>query len=861
MKTLAIPKAAEGGASKQDEVIRKQAGIDAWQYIGIAVQVALVLIVAVVYRLELERGFAAVAGLIFIGFLIHSWLPLPARVPFFLSLSIVAIAILMRGDGVWVVLIGFALIGLCHLPVPWAMNIGFVLAAAAVLAVLRTGWFDTPWAGAVIPVLGAIFMFRMILYLYDLKEDRTPATPWQRLAYFFLLPNVCFPLFPVIDYKTFLRTYYDAPAATIYQKGAFWMFRGVTHLLLYRLFYFLLPRAETDLPGLLGVYVFMAMTYGLYLRVSGLFHLIVGSLCLFGFNLPVTNNHYFLASSFNDLWRRINIYWKDFMMSTAFYPVFMTTRRWSMGLRLVIATAFVFLLTWFLHSYQWFWLQGVFPIASTDIFFWGVLGVALAANSVWEARRGRKRSLQRSEWSLSEAIGVTARTIGVFSFMAIIWSLWNSSSVGEWLHRLLQARDSGGGDLAVFAGLVVGALLAGIFVHWLNDREQGPARLEQIARRHSAVVVPTTAMLLFIVGQPQVYLRLGDQVQAVVTKAQSTSLNTIDIRRQERGYYEALSRATQFEATSFSLPTQEWVGISDTPAAELTRDIRGVTLKPNVEIVYRGATLKTNRWGLRDRDYEKTRPAATLRLALLGPSTAMGSGVENEQIFENVAEDGLNRARAGSAYDQYEILNFALDGYGALEALFLARHIVPDFDPQVVMYVIHPGETYRMIDRLRLRLKFGTRMQVDPKEQLGDEYAPVLNAIENSRPDPGSAPEEFYRRLAPYQDEILAWTYQGIVDASRQQGSTPVFVLIPLTDRDFENTERDMLRNVIRKSGGTIIELDDVFRGYDPEALRVAEWDNHPNELGHRLIGAKLSAALLELSQSIGSTPVNGAHQ
>jgi hypothetical protein len=34
-----------------------------------------------------------------------------------------------------------------------------------------------------------------------------------------MLPNVCFPLFPVVDYSTFTRTYYDRDASRIYETG------------------------------------------------------------------------------------------------------------------------------------------------------------------------------------------------------------------------------------------------------------------------------------------------------------------------------------------------------------------------------------------------------------------------------------------------------------------------------------------------------------------------------------------------------------------------------------------------------------------------------------------------------------------
>ena len=71
----------------------------------------------------------------------------------------------------------------------------------------------------------------------------------------------------------------------------------------------------------------MISTFLLYVRISGQFHLVIGMLHLFGFNLPETHHRYLLASSFTDFWRRINIYWKDFMMKVFYYPAFFRLRK------------------------------------------------------------------------------------------------------------------------------------------------------------------------------------------------------------------------------------------------------------------------------------------------------------------------------------------------------------------------------------------------------------------------------------------------------------------------------------------------------------------------------------------------------
>ena len=248
--------------------------------------------------------------------------------------------------GVTLVGIGLGLIGLCHLPIRFGARVGLVAIAGAGLAFLRahSQWF--PDVTEMWVILGSMFMFRLMVYLYDLKHRTAPFSPARAISYFFLLPNVCFPLFPVVDYKTFCSTYYNEDWPRIYQTGLKWMFRGVIQLLLYRVIYQYAPLDVYKLSSALDVAGCMLGMYLLYLRISGTFHLIVGLLLMFGFNLPETHHLYYLATSFTDFWRRINIYWKDFVMKLFFYPTHFKLRKMGTLWALSLATLATFLATW-----------------------------------------------------------------------------------------------------------------------------------------------------------------------------------------------------------------------------------------------------------------------------------------------------------------------------------------------------------------------------------------------------------------------------------------------------------------------------------------------------------------------------------
>ncbi len=162
--------------------------------------------------------------------------------------------------------------------------------------------------------------------------------------------------------------------------------------------------APGEVQGLEDLIGHVVSNYLLYLHVSGQFHMACGMLHLFGYQLPETHHRYLLATSFTDYWRRINIYWKDFMVRIVFNPVVFRLKRWPQPVALAAATAVVFLATWLLHAYQSFWLRGGWGFTRPDALFWGILGGLVAINVQLDARRhparrgtGRGRSRRRRQ--------------------------------------------------------------------------------------------------------------------------------------------------------------------------------------------------------------------------------------------------------------------------------------------------------------------------------------------------------------------------------------------------------------------------------------------------------------------------------
>jgi D-alanyl-lipoteichoic acid acyltransferase DltB (MBOAT superfamily) len=437
---LAPEPSRRGLYAGEPETVRR----DVREFLPIWIHLALLGVVATwAYSLE-GRAFQILLGIAVAALPVHYLLPLRWKQPAFVAVSMGGMAAVFGVQAALVVLpLAAVLIAIARAPVAWAWRAGAIGAVAVGLALVRAGVVSLPLGlempGLVWPVLGTMFMFRMVIYLYELKHARAPEKLGDALAYFFLLPNYAFIHFPVVDYRTFLKGAFATDIHTIQRRGLEMMVRGVVQLLLYRLVYHLLliPAEEVHNPA--SFLRFVVCNYLLYLRVSGQFHIACGMLHLFGYQLPETHHHYLLANSFTDYWRRINIYWKDFMVRVVFNPVVFRLKKWPQPRALAVATAVVFVVTWALHAYQSFWLRNHWGFSVPDALFWGILGGLVMVNVQLDARRsrGRRKPAVRGDISRVAAIQALAlngvKTLATLATIALLWSLWSSPTLGAWL--------------------------------------------------------------------------------------------------------------------------------------------------------------------------------------------------------------------------------------------------------------------------------------------------------------------------------------------------------------------------------------------------------------------------------------------
>jgi hypothetical protein len=822
-------------AISKDRLWTRATGLSALRILAATGQLGLAILVIRAYALE-GPTFYRMFTLAALGFVVGAVLPRPVRQPWFILVSFVGIgAVLGLHDGAWLVAIGLSLIALCHLPVSWWARVGVLLAAGAGLAASRSGVFKLPLSIGIWPVLGAMFMFRLIVYMHHLRHNPGKVSIGRALAYFFMLPSVAFPLFPVMDYKTFDSTYYDQDAFSTYQTGLRYIARGLFHLVVYRFIYYYVVRDPAELTSLADLLTYVVSTFLVYVRVSGQFWIIVGILHLFGYRMPRPNNLYYLASGFTDIWRRNNIYWKDFMMKLVYYPSFFRLRRQGQKVSLIGALLLVFLITWLLHSYQWFWIRGDFPITAMDALFWGCIGFFMLLEMLREtARPPAERARQRPGWSLRRAV----KTVGFFLFFSCLWAMWDSQTPGDFISLWTLTTH---GDTRTVVTFVALLLLFLAIAGWSWGAPGGGLSSGKVAfwRRESVQTVAVcTGLLAF--AYPQVTNTFGLSLTRFAQSLRETKLNERDAANQARGYYQQLNTSGGLTEARLGEVNGDrpgdWVPLTQTRYYRELNTFLGGELVPNTsEADFKGERISTNRWGMRDQNYDLAKPAHTFRMALLGPSDVMGAGVSDSQTFEALLEARLNRELSPHDSTRYEILNFGVVSYSVLQDMEMFKQRALRFQPDMVIVAYHPISDARFAFQFVANLaRYGAKIPYDELEQM----------VKEAGVKPGMRQAESFRRLKPYGNRMVEFSLRRIHDLARERGMGMVLLV---RDLPAEHSEPEQpILPFADSLGFAVVDIRGVYAGRDPQTLLLASWDKHPNALGHHLIADRLFTELVE---------------
>ncbi len=508
----------------------------------------------------------------------------------------------------------------------------------------------------------------------------------------------------------------------------------------------------------------------------------------------------------------------------------------------MLSTLYVVAMTWFLHACQWFWIEGSFPLRWQDGVFWTILAILMTVATLAEFRRKEPSGaavVSPPRLLVSRTLRVGATFVGI----SILWSLWTSDSLEEWIAVWSVLGNGWAGDavsrLMGPVAAVIGAILLGVVSTMPDGAARRAPAMEpplqgQVPFWGVAGLTSATLLVMAVAGSPDLLHAFVPQLEEAMVPLHTVPLNRVDLARLQRGYYEDLMNADRFNSRLWELTLKRspsWAKLSQSAAVRETADYRRLELLPFADVVFKGARFHTNGWGMRDREYTRGKPSGTYRIAVLGGSFVMGSGVEDDETFEALLEQRLNRELTPRSGVRYEVLNFAVGGYGPLPKLMTLELKVFAFEPDAVLYVTQAGDLEMEVHQMRLAIA----------RDAWPPYPFVRDLLEQAGIRKGMSEAEMLRRLRPHEQALLSWVEHMVAKQCEERGVLPMWVWLPSLN------PRAAAKPAPRPPPGFVaMNLEGLFDGRDLTGLRLRDWDFHPNADGHRMIADRLYAEILE---------------
>jgi len=540
------------------------------------------------------------------------------------------------------------------------------------------------------------------------------------------------------------------------------------------------------------------------------------------------------------------------MQKVFFYPSHFKMRKWGETIALIFSSFIVFTATWILHSYQWFWLRGTFLLSVTDILFWTILFFFMVVSLLSESKRGRNIILRRSSThttfeKLKTIFPRTIKTTSMFITMSILWSFWTSPTVNDWIALWIIADITFDSVLQLLPYLLLLFMIFGIII-WREEIKQDVLYHKSYHLSPSRSVIITGGVTIFfvLISTHSISSLFDSQSQIFIRSLQVAQLSNRDEELLLQGYYEDLTGVENYNSQLWELYIKlpdERESIWKAGVGRKTGDFQRRELVPSVQIIFKSKQFTTNRWGMRDQEYTLEKPPNTFRIAMVGASVTMGWGVADDETFEWLVEERLNRENTGSQYDKYEILNFSVEGYSPVQQLYVLESVIPAFDPDAILYIAHPDWE---LDRSLGHLSFITRTGVDiPYDYLSD-------LVNDTGISEDSSELITKNKLKPFSYDILSWVYQSIARIY-ETNSVPVIIVIIPDKKYIDPSNISRIISIAQNEGFIVFDMMDVFHEYELalSLIQVAEWDRHPNSLGHQIIADLLFKLLLENQDQI----------
>lgn len=335
------------------------------------------------------------------------------------------------------------------------------------------------------------------------------------------------------------------------------------------------------------------------------------------------------------------------------------------------------------------------------------------------------------------------------------------------------------------------------------------------------------------------HLKIRQIITPILTMVCSAVLSFIGIELAYRVYL--------FGWASFSVQkmnSMHDIGVAGilqpSPYAEIAFE-----LKPNLRTYFKLAPFETNSAGLRDQEYAIAKPANTFRVAVIGDSFTMPSGVTIDEAYHSILEQRFNQT--GEDGRQYEFINLGVGGYFLRQYWAVIKHKAQPYTPDLIIIGFCSMNDHNKPPREL----FTQPYPVQPETSAMLTLFTVASAQRLWYAEPQTIKDDL--RQLEMNDEKLQYIAEYFLKIGKLSRATQIPVVIAYLG--MIPTDASAIEALARTHELYFVNVTLAFHGKKFQDYRLWSIDSHPNPKAHAVFANQIEAFLRQQRLIEKTTP------
>ncbi|MBN1297956.1 SGNH/GDSL hydrolase family protein [bacterium] len=257
-------------------------------------------------------------------------------------------------------------------------------------------------------------------------------------------------------------------------------------------------------------------------------------------------------------------------------------------------------------------------------------------------------------------------------------------------------------------------------------------------------------------------------------------------------------------------------------------------LKPDLHTFFKGVAFDTTSDGLWDQPYSREKPANTYRIAVVGDSFTMASGVPIEAAYHSVIEKRLNLE---FSQRRYELINFGVGGYCLRQYVAMVTQKAHVYHPDAVLvgfcskndHFVMPDSIFQTPYQVkRIRHGFFHLYTLDAVLRMSEKWH--IHGPRLKRFFPVADPNK--NVLSDAQHDHVNSMFAKLAEYRDRFGIPVIIVYMDLLHYEQFAAE---IHNLAHQHGLLFIDASAAFPHNREYRYWINRRDDHPNATAHRM--------------------------